>query len=1043
MNHRFQTSQAIRKILCHYVLTILFVASCMQSAFSQSVNASLSGVCTDTAGLVLSEVRITIKNLDTGIVRSAITDEGGRYYISSLAPGKYMVEVSKKGFKTEARQDLNSNVGQETLLNFTLQVGNLEERIEITAGGALVETSNPALSEIVDEKKIRDLPLNGRDITQLIQLQPGVNVARTDIGDILSGGSGAKITVAGTRPSGNTFMLDGTIINNLGNRVATGATGQLTGIETIQEFRVLTSAYSAQFSRATGGAFNIITRSGSNAFHGSLFEFIRNDNFDARNFFDLEKPEFKRNQFGFSIGGPIVKNRTFFFGSYEGLREQLGRTVIRTVPDLDARNGIISGAHVDINPIAQPYLNLFPLPTFDPTPGDGSGLFVGQFNQQATEDFFTTRIDHYFSASDSLMARYTFSDSNRLFITDETFPNFPNQALNRPQYFTLRETRIISPRATNELQFGFARSNPAEDVAPNDPLTQLAFITGQAIGAITISGFDIFGTDRNVPRRLTQNSYQFGDNFTLHKGNHILTAGAQFERFQYNVVSTSRSRGEFTFANLADFLRGKARTFEGLLPTANDVARSYRQNLFGWFIQDEFKASRRLTLNLGLRHEFVTVPTENHGRLNNLYDPLDAKITVGKPFITAKANFAPRLGFAWDISGNGKTTVRGGAGVFFDQFLAHQWWNSIVKLAPFAITARASGADAKFPNGLVGLSPIGRDAVFAVDYDHGQPYVYQYNLSLQHELFPQTVITAAYVGSRGVKLSREADWNIGAPGNAVRRNPNFTRIRFRTWDANSFYNSLQLGINKRFSKGFQIQGAYTLAKSVDDASSGLGRSEFNNGQQRTSDPFDHKRDRGLSSFDVRQNFILNFTAEIPRGLINHDADNVLSRLLGGWQVSGILTLTSGIPFTPFIVSDIDGDGTDDNEQRPNLKPGSSNNPVLGRVEQWFDPSAFESLPAGTRGNLGRNTITGPGLATFDMSLAKNIKVQSLSEKLNFQFRAEFFNLLNRANFSVPARSNLEIFTTAGSSAKPLPNVGRITSTTTSSRQLQFALRISF
>ncbi len=1043
MKYRFQPLKTIRKTACHYALTVIFALLCVDAAFSQSVNASQSGVCRDTTGLALSEVRVTIKNLDTGIARTAITDDGGRYHLSSLAPGKYVMEVSKQGFKTEVRKGINLSVGQETLLDFTLNIGNLEERIEVTASFSFVEAANPALSEVVDEKKIRDLPLNGRDITQLIQLQPGVNVARTDIGDILSGGKGTRITVAGTRPSGNTFMLDGTIINNLGNRFATGATGQLTGIETIKEFRVLTSAYSAQFSRVTGGAFNIITRSGSNSFHGSLFEFIRNDNFDARNFFDLEKPEFRRNQFGFSLGGPVVKNRTFFFTSYEGLRENLGRTVIRTVPDLEARSGIVAGTRVEINPLVQPYLKLFPLPTFDPKPADGSALFVGQFNQPAREDFFTARFDHYFSESDSLMARYTFSDSSRLFITEETFPDFPNQDINRPQYFTLRETKIISPRATNELQFGFARSNPAEDIAPNDPLTQLGFITGQPIGTISISGFDVFGTDRNVPRRLTQNSYQISDLFTLHKGSHVLTTGFQFERFQYNVISTSRSRGEFIFSNLTDFLRGRARTFEGLLPSASDVARSYRQSLFGWFIQDEFKPSRRLTFNVGLRHEFVTVPTENHGRLNNLHDPLDEKITVGKPFITAKDNFAPRIGFAWDIKGNGKTALRGGAGIFFDQFLAHQWWNSIVKLAPFAITARASGSDAKFPNALAGLIALGRDAVIAVDYDHGQPYVYQYNLNLQHELFPQTIVTAAYVGSRGVKLSRESDWNIGAPGNSIRRNPNFTRIRFRTWDANSFYNSLQLGLNKRFGGGFQIQGAYTLSKSVDDASSGLGRSEFSNGQQRTSDPFDHKRDRGLSSFDVRQNFVLNFTVEIPQGLANHSSDNWLRKFFGGWQMSGIITLSSGIPFTPIIVSDIDNDGTDDNEQRPNLKSGSSNNPVTGRVEQWFDPSAFESLPAGTRGNLGRNTIIGPGLATVDFSLAKKITVASLSEKLNFQFRAEVFNLLNRANFSIPARSNLEIFATAGADAKPLPNVGRITSTATTSRQLQFALRMSF
>jgi hypothetical protein len=1042
MRHKFQSSKTIGKTVCRQMLTLILLILCVDAGRAQAVSASLSGVCTDAAGQLLGEVRVTLKNLDTGIARSAITDAGGRYHMAALAPGKYVAEASKKGFKTEVRQPVNPSVGQETLLNFTLQVGNLEERIEVTADSSFIEAANPALSEVVDEKKIRDLPLNGRDITQLIQLQPGVNVARTDVGDILSGGAGTRITVAGTRPSGSSFMLDGTIINNLGNRVATGATGQLTGIETIKEFRVLTSAYSARFSRVTGGAFDIVTRSGSNAFHGSLFEFIRNDNFDARNFFDLEKPEFRRNQFGFSLGGALVKNRAFFFGSYEGLRENLGRTVIRTVPDLDARRGMVSGTGIEINPLVQPYLRLFPLPTFDPAAADGSALFVGQFHQRAREDFFTLRLDHYFSESDSLMGRYTFSDSSRLFITEETFPEFPNRDINRPQYVTLRETKIISPRATNELQFGFARSNPAEDIAPTDPLTALGFITGQPIGTISISGFDVLGTDRNAPRRLTQNSYQIGDHLTLHRGSHILTSGLQFERFQYNVISASRSRGEFIFSNLTDFLRGRARSVEGLLPEASDVARSYRQSLFGWFIQDEFRPARRLTLTFGLRHEFVTVPSEKHGRLNNLHDPMDEKITVGKPFITAKKNFAPRAGFALDLKG-GRTVLRGGAGIFFDQFLAHQWWNSIIRLAPFAITARATGAAARFPDGLAGLTALGRDAVFAVDYDHGQPYVYQYNLNLQHELFSQTVVTAAYVGSRGVKLSREADWNIGAPGNPLRRNPNFTRIRFRTFDANSFYNSLQLGINRRFGGGFQVQGAYTLSKSVDDASSGLGRSEFSNGQQRTSDPFDHKGDRGLSSFDVRQNFILNFTFEIPSRLANHSPDHLLNRLLGGWQMSGILSLSSGTPFTPIIVSDIDGDGTDDNEQRPNLKPGSSNNPVVGRVEQWFDPQAFASLPAGSRGNLGRNTIIGPGLASFDVALAKKIKLQGLAENLALQFRAEFFNLLNRVNFSIPARSNLEIFTTAGAEARPLPNVGRITSTATASRQLQFALRMSF
>ncbi|HET9529506.1 MAG TPA: carboxypeptidase regulatory-like domain-containing protein, partial [Blastocatellia bacterium] len=459
----------------------------VHTAFSQAVTAVASGVCRDEAGLVVPGVTVTIRNLDTGATRTVMTDDKGRYYASSLPPGNYALEASREGFSTEVYKNVSLTVGREAVVDFLLRVGRIEERIEVSAGALLVETTGSALSEFVDERKVRDLPLNGRDIVQLIQLQMGVNAARTDLGDILTGGKGTRITVAGVRPSGNTFVLDGTLINNLGNRVATGATGQLTGVETIKEFQVLISNYSAEYSRVTGGAFNVVTRSGANTLHGSVFEFIRNDNFDARNFFDLEKPEFKRNQFGFSLGGPIVKNRSFFFGSYEGFRESMGLTTIRTVPDLDARRGILSGNRVEVNPAVRPYLDLWPLPTSDPVAGDGSALFVSQFNRDAREDFFTVRLDHYFSRADSLMARYTFSDSDQLFITDESFPQFPNRSRNRPQYLTLRETKLLSSAATNEFRFGIARSNPTENIALEDPLTELGFIAGQPLGTITIS----------------------------------------------------------------------------------------------------------------------------------------------------------------------------------------------------------------------------------------------------------------------------------------------------------------------------------------------------------------------------------------------------------------------------------------------------------------------------------------------------------------------------------------------------------------------------
>lgn len=1024
------------------VMASLLLAFGLASA--QGVGGTITGIVRDEQGAAIPDVALSVRNVETGFVRRLTTNEAGRYSASGLPFGIYQLEASKPGFRSEVRTGIRLTVGQEVVLDLTLRVGQVEERVEVTGGAPLVETTTAALGELVDARKVRDLPLNGRDIVQLITLQTGVNVIRTDEGDILTGGKGTRLSVAGVRASGHIFMLDGTIINNLMNRVASNATGQLTGVETIQEFRVLTSSYSAEYPRVMGGAFNIVTKSGTNEWHGSLFHFLRNDNLDARNFFDREKPEFKRNQFGFSVGGPIRRDRHFAFGSYEGLRETLGLTVIRSVPDLEARRGILGGRSVEIHPAVVPYLNIWPQPTADPVPGDGSALFVGAFAQRGREDFFTVRTDWTLSSSDTLMVRYTFADSREFRISEEVFPEFPNRGQNRVAYVTIAETKALSPILIHDFRFGLARTTPQEVPDPANPHTELAFIPGQPIGTITISGFDRFGTDRNTPRRLTRNSFQYYDNLSLLIGRHSVRVGFAAERLQDNVISSSRARGEFTFSSLADFLRARPRTFEGLLPEASDFTRGYRQSLFGWYLQDEFRLTNRFALTYGLRHEIPTDPTEQHGRLNNLHDPMDPKITIGKPFVVSKRLFAPRLGFAWDLTGDGKTALRGGFGIFFDPFLAHHWWNSIVRLPPFAITARASGSAVSFPNALSGLRALARDAIFAVDFDHGQPYVYQYNLNLQREIFPQTVLTLAYVGSRGVHLGREADWNIGSPGNPTPRNPNFTRIRFRTFDANSIYNALQLGLNKRFSRGFQIQGSYTFSKSIDEASAELGRVEGGaHGQARTSDPFDRKRDRGLSNFDVRHNLVINATWDLPFGRgrrFGNYSSGVMEKLLGGWQVSGIATFSSGQPITPIIIVDLDRDGSDDNEQRPNLRPGRSPNPRIGRPERWFDPSAFFSLTPGTRGNLGRNTIIGPGVVLLDVGLMKTIPI---SERSALQFRLELFNLANHPNFATPPRSNLEIFNAPGPDAQPLPEVGRITQTSTTARQIQLALRLSF
>lgn len=1006
------------------------------AAFAQTSQTAISGVIVDEAGAGIDRASVEIRHVDTGRARPVFSGSEGRYQAGLLPPGEYKIQVAKPGFRTEARAGIMLNVGQEAVLDFRLRVSTVEESIEVSAEAALVETVNPAFSGLVDSKKISELPLNGRDIVQLIQLQTGVQPARTDAGSIVTGGQGTRIAVAGARTSMNVFMLDGTVINNLGNRVAGGATGTLSGVETIKEFRAYTNNYSAEFSRAAGGAFNIVTKSGANTFHGSLFEFLRNDNLDARNFFDGARPEFQRHQFGGSLGGRLVRDRTFFFGSYEGFRERQGETVIRTVPDLAAREGIVGGVRVPVLPAVNRFLEIWPEPTSDPVPGDGAGLYTALFFRPVQENLFNARVDHQLGAADSLFVRYTTAGSGQTFLTDESFPEFPNRLTNRTQFVTLQETHVISPATMNELRVSFARSNPYERLLDEGVRSGLAFIPGEAMGTINISGFSVFGPERGVPRRLTQNSYQLNEQFIVTRGGHTLSTGMQIERLHYNVISANLLRGDFRFATLAGFLAGNAAAFDGVMPGAKDFTRGYRQTLAGFYVQDTWRASRRLTLNLGLRHEFVTVPTEQHGRLNNLHHYMDPAITIGAPFLTKKDRLAPRVGFAFDPSRTGKTAIRGGFGVFYPPMLASQWFNSIVRLPPFLVTARATGAEARFPDPVAGLNPVGRESVFAIEHTPNQTYLMHFNLSVQREVVKSTLVTLAYVGSRGLNLGREADFNIGSPGNPVRRNPNFSRIRYRTWDARSFYNSFQASVMRYFRAGLQFQGSYTYAKSIDEASAEMGRLEFNNGQARTSDPFDRRRDRALSSFDVRHNLVANAIWDVPW------RSRRAGLLINGWQLNGIVTLSGGIPFTPIITADLDRDGTDDNEQRPNLRPGGSKNPRLGRPEQWFDPGAFYSIESGTRGNLGRNTIVGPGLAAVDLGLVKSFLLRP-DDRLRLQFRMEAFNLLNRANFATPPRSHLEIFSAPGVGALPLASAGRITSTSTPARQLQLALRMVF
>ncbi|HEU5238572.1 MAG TPA: TonB-dependent receptor, partial [Pyrinomonadaceae bacterium] len=736
-----------------------------------------------------------------------------------------------------------------------------------------------------------------------------------------------------------------------------------------------------------------------------------------------------------------------------------------------ARRGAFLPAGATISPAVVPYLAIIPLPTTDNPTGE-KALFQGQFNQPSNANTYNVRGDYNFSKHDSLFVRYTQSDSDIRFINAEIFPAFPNKGTNHQKFLTIAETRVFQNGLVNNFRFARNQTFPSETPDPDDPNTNLAFVPGETIvGTINISGFKRFGSDRNTPRSFRQNLNQFSDDMSLVRGAHSLKFGLNFEHFDILGVSASRNRGEFTINTFSDFLRGRARDFVGLDPTQKDVNRHHRQNLFGFYFQDDWRVQSNLTFNLGLRYEFITVPTEADGKVTNVRTPMDPAVTVGDPLFKnpSLGDFSPRVGFAYSPSfkdgflgsltgGPGKTSIRGGFGIFYEQLLYATYGNMTFKHSPFFKQIRittggpcpAASPCAPFPNVAPLLtSGVGQIDTFAIDFNPRPTYVIQYNFNVQRELSSNMIMTAAYVGSRGIHLWREADFNNAIPlddsgtrfapipaSQVKRRNPNFANIRFKTADAQSFYNAMQLSLVSRFSQAFQAQVSYTFAKSIDDQSSSLGRNEFGNGQARTVDPYNKKLNRGLSDFDVRHNLSLNFVYDLPFG---NKANGLRKVLVSGWQLSGILTAQTGIPISPIFTFDQDRDGTTDNEQRPNLAPGITRIPTHLSQTQLFDPNVFVLPAVGFRGSLGRNVITGPGLFTFDPAVVKKF---SLSEDgtRSLQFRMEVFNAFNHANFAIPEVSNLTIFNDATTRN---PTAGQITKTITPGRQIQFALRLVF
>jgi carboxypeptidase family protein/TonB-dependent receptor-like protein len=1069
---------------------------------AQVSTATISGVVQDQSGASIAGATVTIRNVDTGAVRTLTSDAGGRYTAPDLSLGSYEVQGQQSGFQTEVRSGITLTVGREAVVNLALKVGQLSDKVTITAEAPLVESTSSTLSSLVDSRTIRDLPLNGRSYDQLALTQPGVVTMGAGLaGAAFDYGTGTRFSVSGSRSYANSFMLDGTDINDHANGTPGGAAGTNLGVDGILEFKINTSVSPAEYGRSSGGVVSAVTRSGSNSIHGTAFEFLRNNAVDSPGYFDETAhggngtiAPYRQNQFGGSIGGPIKKDKTFYFGTYEGLRRGQGGNISADVPTAATLQGIVplsilqgnilpntvntpetslcksttaTTCTIPVSPAIRPYLNLFQAPSAGPKAdlGDGTGIFFAAPLQVTNENYFMTRVDHQISEKNRIFFRYSFDKD------DNVLPNFNGSSVaneldqSRRQYSTIQVNTILRPTLINSLRWAYNRTyQNFDDAIVNPAAANLSFIPGKTFGTVSFASqglngqggsgpLNFLGIDNGAPRIYTYNNFQEGDDLTWIKGRHSIKMGVDVKRIQDNETTESNGRGNYTFPDIPTFLANIPSRFDVLTPGQSGY-RGIRETMFGAYVQDDFKVNQRLTLNLGLRYELLTDPYEVNGIMANLFNISDLSTTKEKDHFVAvgKKDFQPRVGFAWQADASGKTVVRAGFGIFHDHILPFSIVTNASGTPPFATTLSdlanpKTGYAPAFPLDLNVTSGTPPPPQFnPMPASLKEPSKISYNLNLQREVIKNTVLEVAYIGSASHHLQYARELNpalLNSQGLFIagtRTNPLFASLTAYQWGANSDYNALQVTLKHRSASGLQYQAFYTWSKSIDEKSSIAGGDTR---QEVTTilDATNLSRDRGLSAFDARHNFVFTTTYPFPFRF----QQKVVGAILGGWTINGIGTFRTGEPFTGRVVSNLSQNGDRWSPDRPNLKPGFSPDPVsgvsagcgkiaqgtpLGTPDLWYDPCAFTKPLAGTYGNLGRNTIIGPGLFNVDASLAKTFKP---TERIDVQLRAEVFNLLDQAHFYLPANN-----VTSGSAGLVTKLVA-----TPGGRLMQFALKLVF
>lgn len=1129
-----------KRIWLHLAATIalMFGIGAPLRLAAQAIGATISGTVTDQSGGVVTNAEVSIKNTATADTRTVSTNANGIYSAPNLQPGSYSVTFTAPGFATAVQSGITLTVGGAQTLNLTMQVGQSTQTVEVTAEAPAINLTNAEVGAITDETTIKELPLNGRSWSDLANLQPGVYQLHTqpDVQsrDRFTRGYGLQLSISGSRPQQNNYRVDGISINDPGNGGPGNVLGANAGVDAIAEFSVLTTNYSTEYGRASGGIINATTKSGTNQFHGAAYEFLRNSWLDAPNYWDAKdssgnylKPQFRRNQFGADAGGPIIKNRTFIFGDYEGLRQSKGLSNSSPIPSAAAAAGA--------DPAIAPYLTAFfpvggslngkPVCSIVPSGGDTDFCTFGA-NQVSTEDYYIIRADHKISDNDSLSGT---------FFRDKASTNTPDEYNNKivstatsSTFATIAETHSFGTTLVNSIRFGFHRDfqgGPAGATAINPATSDTTFGAFPGLDApqVFVNGNPLFtgGLTSDNPQKNNWNTYQVYDDAFWTKGKHSFKFGVDVERDQLNVLRSPRPGGIFQFATMEDFLHDCGSTVtvncsgaSGTQKISTDLPgktapSSPRQTIFGVYFQDDWKFRPNLTINLGMRYEPTTVPNDPQGRnatLPSIFDTTGTQLPLcgqqfkdptGAVVCNAQTNglfrnnslrdFDPRVGFAWDPQSNGKTSVRGGFG-FYDQLPLIAFMGSAADSQTFPFLLAGSNANlaggsfgefGSFPSGCAGPTlPMacqvsaggvqGSRAAY-VEQNPKRAYVMQWNLSVQRQIIPNLTFQIGYVGSHGVHGTTQVDdvnivlpisspmgylWpcdnpvtgfvysggNIndcngtvaqpGGHGSGTVLNQTVGRLPATFFRNSSVYHGLELELTKMMSHGLQVNGSFTWQKSLDTAS-GAVISDSVITAISSLNWFDPKLTRAVSDFNDAKVLSINYLWIIPTP---KSLSGFTGTAIGGWQLGGIFSASSGQPFTAILAGDSLGLNNSDSFAYPNrlsgpgcdtlTNPGNINNYVKLQCFQIPAPVSFNGHNFIPLGNAGRNIMTGPGLESFDFSVEKNTKVTRISESFDVQFRLDVFNLFNRANFNPPVQNEF-LFNpsalTPGVVATPGPN----------------------